>query len=227
MITGTTPGPDAFVPLLRKCRNSRRRQECLRHLWHSHSWLCSEDHGSPQCSNVETSVTGWKPVPRNRRGPRRSRRIVVRSAQGKGKPVYRARDTTQPPMTIRAPPSRVMGAGLWPKPSQEINWATTKKKGDVHTQEPPEIPRRGVDGVAVKSQDQPAEQEEHRRTRVGRGAHSHPHQSVTARFQARGAQQNHHGQAVSQRKGLLSRAKESRNRLGNMSSSGSRERPPE
>ena len=27
MITGTTPGPDAFVPLLRKCRNSRRRSE--------------------------------------------------------------------------------------------------------------------------------------------------------------------------------------------------------
>lgn len=62
-----------------------------------------------------------------------------------------------------------------------------EKIGYVYTNKSPEVPKRCIDHVSVKSEDQAPEYKKQGGPRVGRTAKPDSHQSITARFQAGGA----------------------------------------
>lgn len=74
---GPTPASASQVSTFVGC-GRKRKQECLRHLRHSHSWLCSHCHGWPRASKIynlqgltlASALAGASPGPTKRVGLR-------------------------------------------------------------------------------------------------------------------------------------------------------------
>lgn len=58
-----------------------------------------------------------------------------------------------------------------------------EEKSHIYSDNPPEVPRWGVDNVSVESKDQASEHEKQGRSSVGGAAQSHAHQGIATRLQ--------------------------------------------